>query len=70
MFKSGDDVAGYFTNDQGREEFIVGEFLFRTNDPEKSIQDIVLLIPNGPRVYIDEQNARLYKRPERNGFYA
>jgi hypothetical protein len=56
MFKTGETVQGYVLNARGEDELVTGTFLFRTNDPEEYIQDIVIREDDGNIVYIDEQN--------------
>lgn len=51
----GDRVQGYVLNEHGIEVLVSGEFMFRTNDPEEYIQDIVIRTDEGKIVYIDEQ---------------
>ena len=55
MFKTGDTVQGYVMNSDGEDELVTGTFLFRTDDPEEYIQDIVIRDEAGNTVYIDEQ---------------
>lgn len=61
MFKVGDIVEGWVYNDAGDEVPVVGAFMFRTDDPEEYIQDIVVRTAEGRNVYIDEQVARPYR---------
>ena len=55
MFKIGDQVQGYDINADGEDVLVTGTFMFRTDDPEEYIQDIVILTADGNLVYIDEQ---------------
>lgn len=61
MFQVGDMVEGLVYNDRGDEVKVVGAFMFRTDDPEEYIQDIVIRTAEGKTVYIDEQVARPYR---------
>jgi hypothetical protein len=61
MFQVGDIVQGYSYDDSGEEVLVVGAFMFRTDDPEEYIQDIVIRTADGRTVYIDEQVARPYR---------
>jgi hypothetical protein len=61
MFQVGDMVQGYNYDNEGNEVLVVGAFQFRTDDPEEYIQDIVIRTADGKTVYIDEQEARLYR---------
>ena len=61
MFEVGDIVQGYSYDDRGEEVLVVGAFMFRTDDPEEYIQDIVVRTAEGKTVYIDEQVARPYR---------
>ena len=56
MFNVGDQVQGYVINASGEDELVTGTFMFRTDDPEEYIQDIVIRTANGNLVYIDEQD--------------
>lgn len=56
MFKIGDQVQGYVINANDEDEFVTGTFMFRTEDDEEYIQDIVILTADGDLVYIDEQD--------------
>jgi len=58
MFKEGDIVTGWVYNNAGDEVPVEGVFLFRTDDPEEYIQDIVIRTAEGKTIYIDEQVAR------------
>ena len=60
MYQVGDIVEGYVYNEQGAEVQVIGAFMFRTDDPEEYIQDIVVRTPDGRTVYINEQDARPY----------
>lgn len=51
----GDQVSGYVLDDSGNEVLVTGAFMFRTDDPEETIQDIVIKTAEGKTVYIDEQ---------------
>jgi hypothetical protein len=62
MFKEGDMVKGWIYDDQGELVRVEGAFLFRTDDPEEYIQDIVIRTAEGKIVYIDEQDARLKEK--------
>jgi len=66
MYQVGDIVEGYVYNEQGEEVKVVGAFMFRTDDPEEYIQDIVVRTPDGRTVYINEQDARLYSPKREN----
>ena len=55
MFNIGDQVQGYDINADGEDVLVTGTFMFRTDDPEEYIQDIVILTADGNLVYIDEQ---------------
>lgn len=60
MFQVGDIVEGTtYTNDGPVQ--VVGAFMFRTDDPEEYIQDVVIRTADGETVYIDEQEAHLYR---------
>jgi hypothetical protein len=59
MFKEGDMVTGWIYDHQGELVRVEGAFLFRTDDPEEYIQDIVIRTADGRVVYIDEQEAQL-----------
>jgi hypothetical protein len=60
MFQIGDIVEGTtYTNDGPVQ--VIGAFQFRTDDPEEYIQDIVIRTADGKTVYINEQEARLYR---------
>ena len=61
MFQVGDMVQGYSYDAQGNEVLVVGAFMFRTDDPEEYIQDIVIRTADGRTVYLDEQGARPYR---------
>jgi hypothetical protein len=61
MFQVGDMVQGYEYDNEGNEVLVVGAFMFRTDDPEEHIQDIVVRTATGKTVYIDEQVARPYR---------
>lgn len=61
MFQVGDMVQGYSYDEQGSEVLVVGAFMFRTDDPEEYIQDIVVRTSDGRTVYLDEQGARPYR---------
>ena len=61
MFEVGDMVQGYNYDNEGNEVLVVGAFMFRTDDPEEYIQDIVVRTAEGRTVYIDEQVARPYR---------
>jgi hypothetical protein len=61
MFEVGDMVQGYDYDNEGNEVLVVGAFMFRTDDPEEYIQDIVVRTAEGKTVYIDEQVARPYR---------
>lgn len=61
MFQVGDMIEGWTVNDRGEDVKVVGAFMFRTDDPEEYIQDIVIRTANGDTVYIDEQDARPYR---------
>ena len=56
MFKIGDQVQGYVINANDEDELVTGTFMFRTEDDEEYIQDIVILTADGDLVYIDEQD--------------
>lgn len=56
MFKIGQRIRGWVMNDNGEMELVEGGFVFRTDDPEEYIQDIVVETVDGKYVYIDEQN--------------
>lgn len=56
MYTIGQHLAGYRYNDAGESVRVEGTFLFRTDDPEEFIQDIVLKTADGKVVYIDEQD--------------
>lgn len=58
MFKPGDQVIGYTLDDKGDYVHVEGAFMFRTDDPEEYIQDVVIKTADGRVVYIDEQDAR------------
>lgn len=51
-------VRGHVINADGRKVDVEGVFLFRTDDPEEYIQDIVIMDDDGMVWYIDEQDAR------------
>jgi len=55
MFKVGEIVQGYVVNARGEDELVTGTFMFRTDDPEEYIQDIVIRDEDGNTIYIDEQ---------------
>lgn len=57
-FTIGQQVTGTVLDDQGRDVTVTGAFMFRTDDPEEFIQDIVIRTADGAVVYIDEQEAR------------
>jgi len=61
MFQVGDMIQGYSYDAQGEEVLVVGAFMFRTDDPEEFIQDIVVRTADGRTVYINEQDARPYR---------
>jgi hypothetical protein len=61
MFQVGDMVQGRSFDAEGNEVLVVGSFMFRTDDPEEYIQDIVVRTAEGKTVYIDEQDARPYR---------
>jgi hypothetical protein len=61
MFEVGDMVQGYDYDNEGNEVLVVGAFMFRTDDPEEYIQDIVIRTADGKTVYINEQEARPYR---------
>ena len=61
MFEVGDLIEGYVYNDAGERVRVEGAFLFRTDDPEEYIQDVVIRTLEGKTVYIDEQEAWLKK---------
>lgn len=56
MFNIGDQVQGYVINANDEDELVTGTFMFRTEDDEEYIQDIVILTADGDLVYIDEQD--------------
>jgi len=56
----GDIVQGCRFTDNGDDEIVIGAYMFRTNDPEEYIQDIVVRTADGQTVYLDEQTVRLY----------
>lgn len=56
MFKIGQRIRGWVMNDNGEMELVEGGFVFRTDDPEEYIQDIVVETIDGKYVYIDEQD--------------
>ncbi len=58
MFQVGEMVQGYSYDAQGNEVLVVGVFMFRTDDPEEHIQDIVVRTHDGRTVYLDEQGVR------------
>lgn len=58
MYEVGQRIKGWVLDDQGNDVQIEGAFLFRTDDPEEHIQDIVIRTDDGKTVYIDEQEAR------------
>lgn len=58
MYAVGQMVKGWVHNEDGEEVQVVGKFMFRTNDPEEYIQDIVIRTEDGKVVYVDEQCAR------------
>lgn len=62
MYQVGDLVEGYVYDNAGQEVRVIGTFMFRTNDPEEYIQDIVIRTHEGKTVYIDEQDARPYRQ--------
>jgi hypothetical protein len=66
MYKVGDMVEGWVYNDRGEEVQVVGAFMFRTNDPEEYIQDVVIRTADGKTVYIDEQDCRPYNPRKEN----
>ena len=56
MFKTGETVQGYILDNNGDDVLVTGTFLFRTDDPEEYIQDIVIREDGtGKTIYIDEQ---------------
>ena len=65
-FEVGQRVRGTrlvdFINEDGyqdmKEVSVEGAFMFRTDDPEEYIQDVVIKTDDGEVVYIDEQDAR------------
>jgi hypothetical protein len=62
--KPGDRVEGYYINAEGEDVRCTGVYLFRTNDPEEYIQDIVIRLDEGQSTtsaiqYCDEQDVRL-----------
>jgi hypothetical protein len=58
MYEIGQMLQGEILNAEGEYETVVGTFVFRTDDPEEYIQDIVLDTANYGRVYCDEQDVR------------
>lgn len=58
MYEVGQRIKGWVMDDQGNDVQVEGSFLFRTDDPEEHIQDIVIRTDAGKTVYIDEQEAR------------
>lgn len=52
----GDQVSGYVIDETGKDVLVTGAFQFRTDDPEETIQDIVVKTADGKIVYIDEQD--------------
>jgi len=58
MYTVGQLLQGETWTDEGKEVVLTGTFLFRTDDPEEHIQDIVLLMPDGTKRYFDEQGVR------------
>lgn len=58
MFEVGEMVQGYTYNQSGEEVLVIGAFMFRTDDPEEYIQDIVVRTEDGNTVYLDEQGVR------------
>lgn len=61
MYQDGDRIVGTTYTDAGPVQ-VEGTFLFRTDDPEEYIQDIVIRTDDGRTIYIDEQEARLKQR--------
>jgi hypothetical protein len=62
MFQVGEMVQGYSYDAQGNEVLVVGAFMFRTDDPEEYIQDIVVRTHDGRTVYLDEQGVRSFAK--------
>jgi hypothetical protein len=62
MFQVGEMVQGYSYDAQGNEILVVGAFMFRTDDPEEYIQDIVVRTHDGRTVYLDEQGVRSFAK--------
>jgi hypothetical protein len=58
VFNPGDLVKGFIYTRNCERVAVTGEFLFRTDDPEEYIQDIVIRDKEGAIHYIDEQEAR------------
>jgi hypothetical protein len=58
MFQVGEMVQGYSYDARGNEVLVVGAFMFRTDDPEEYIQDIIVRTHDGRTVYLDEQGVR------------
>ena len=54
----GQRIVGSIIDDAGNDVEVEGVFMFRTDDPEEHIQDIVIKTDDGQTVYIDEQDAR------------
>ena len=62
MFQVGEMVQGYSYDAQGNEGLVIGAFMFRTDDPEEYIQDIVVRTHDGRTVYLDEQGVRSFAK--------
>jgi hypothetical protein len=62
MFQVGEMVQGYSYDAQGNEVLVIGAFMFRTDDPEEYIQDIVVRTHDGRTVYLDEQGVRSFAK--------
>lgn len=62
MFQVGEMVQGYSYDAQGNEVLVIGAFMFRTDDPEEYIQDIVVRTHDGCTVYLDEQGVRSFAK--------
>ena len=62
MFQVGEMVQGYSYDAQGNEVLVIGAFMFRTDDPEEYVQDIVVRTHDGRTVYLDEQGVRSFAK--------
>lgn len=63
MYKVGQLLKGTVLRDLPNGEMeeveVQGTFMFRTDDPEEHIQDVVIELPCGKVQYIDEQYVRI-----------